>query len=173
MAAPNCCRDYARCKTKTRWHSVDAQFTMSVSTICYHFISHSISSVSCLQSLAYASRLTNWVLGSGVCIYTYLGGTASISKAFASSLTPGVTGGILGGCGLSSGVSCLSRPGGGGPMPLHLQHVCGFCAVTLWLGKQPSVGFSPNIARCLTIACFIFLWPGTLLPASSLLRLEC
>jgi len=42
---------------------------------------------------------------------------------------PGGTGGIPGGSGIRSGVGCFSRSGGGSPVPVHLKHVYGFCAV--------------------------------------------
>ena len=62
-------------------------------------------SLSCLQSLPYASRLKKWALGRGVCIYTYLGGTPSISDWLAASLLVGGTSGLSSRCGVGSGVA--------------------------------------------------------------------
>jgi len=117
-----------------------------------------------LQSLAYASRLKHWALGSGVCIYTYPGGTPSISDRWAGSLLLGGTSGVLGGCGVGSGVSCLSRSGGGAPVPLHLQRVWGFCPMPFGHGRQPSVWFSRSIAGCLSIGALTMLCPGNFTP---------
>ena len=116
-----------------------------------------LESLSHLRSLAYASIMKDWALGSGVCIYTYLGGTPSIWDAWAPSLRPGGTCGVPGGCGVSPGVSCLSRPGGGAPVSSHLQHDWGFCAVPSWQVRKPSVWLSRIIAVCVPIAVFTFL----------------
>ena len=40
MAATDCNADYQWCKTKNRWHSVDAHFALGVSTTCYHLVWH-------------------------------------------------------------------------------------------------------------------------------------
>jgi len=70
--------------------------------------------------IAHAILGKNRVLRSGVCIYIYEGGTPSVSELSWSSDGPGGDSG-QGGSGL----------GGGSPLPLRLQHVCGFFAVTL------------------------------------------
>jgi len=61
-------------------------------------------------------------------------------------------------CGIP-GLGCAGS-GGGAPVPLRLQPICGFFAVPLWHGMQPSVGYSWTIAECLSIAAFTLLWPG-------------
>jgi len=121
-------------------------------------------SVSRLQSLAYASWLKNWALGSEVCIYTYPVGTPSIADGWAASLLPGGTSGVSCGCVVGSGVGCLSHSGGGAPVPLHLQCLWGFCAVPCWQGRQPSVWISWSIAGCHSIPAFTFLCPGNPTP---------
>jgi hypothetical protein len=42
----------------------------------------------------------------------------------APEVLPGGAGRVLGRGGVSSGVRCLRRSGGGAPVPLHLQRVC-------------------------------------------------
>jgi len=88
--------------------------------------------------LAYRSSLKNRALGSGVCIYTYLGGTPSVLELSVLSLSSGGTGGIPGWGGARGG-------GGGAPMSLRLQCACGFFAVPFCQGRQPSVWFSQTI----------------------------
>ena len=118
-----------------------------------------IKSLLRLWSLACASRLKNWALGSGVCIYTYLGSTPSISAAWDHSVPPGCTGGIPSGGGVSSGVGCLSWSGRDVAMPLRLQRVCAFCTVPCWQGTQPPIWLAQTMARCLSIITFTFLCP--------------
>jgi hypothetical protein len=108
-------------------------------------------------SLLYTSRLINWTLGKGVCIYTFLGGILSISEAWAASLSLGGPGGILGWFSVSSGAGCMSLSDGGAWMLLRLWHVWGYCAVPCWQGWQLSIWLYWSIASCLTIAAFIFL----------------
>jgi len=103
--------------------------------------------------LAYGSRLKNRALGSGVCIYTYLGGTPSVSEL---SLSSDSTSGVPGWGGI--------RRCGGTPMPLRLQCVCGFFAVPFWQGRQPSIWFSWTIAGSLSIAAFTLLCLGNTTP---------
>jgi len=145
------------------------RFAQLAAVVCRMDDSSSVSksgskSLSHLRSLAYASWLKNWALGRGLCIYTYLGGTPSISDRWATSLSTGGTSGVLGGCGISSGIGCLSRSGGGAPVPLRPQCVGRFCAMPFWQGRQWSVGFSQSIAGCLSIAALTFLWPGNSTP---------
>ena len=113
--------------------------------------------VSRLQSMAYASREKNWALGSGVCIYRYPGGTASISEVYAHLLTLGGKGGIAGARGVSCGVGCLSRSCWGATVPLRLHCVCVFCAVSVGQGRTPSFWVSQRIARCISVLTFKFL----------------
>jgi len=115
---------------------------------------------SCLRYFAYASRLQNWGLGGQLCTYTYLGSTPSILDVWAPSLSQGSTGAFPCWCGIGSGVRCVSRSGGGAPVPLHLQRVWGFCTVPRWQRRQPSDWFSPNTAGCLSIAGFTSLCQG-------------
>jgi len=68
--------------------------------------------------------------------------------------------GVSGGCGVGSGVGCLSSSGGGAPVALRLQLVWGFCAMSSGQGRQPSIWFSRSIAGCHSIAAFTFLCPG-------------
>jgi len=48
-------------------------------------------------------------------------------------------GGVPGGGGVDSGVRTLRQAGGGAPVHLRLQRVCGFFAVPFWQGRQPGV----------------------------------
>ena len=50
-------------------------------------------------------------------------------------------GGVPGSGEVGSGVRSLPRSGGGVPVPLRLQRVCGFIAVPFWHGRQPDVRF--------------------------------
>jgi hypothetical protein len=50
-------------------------------------------------------------------------------------------GGVPGSGGVGSGVSSLCRMGGGAPVPLCLQRVCGFFALPFWQEDQPDVSF--------------------------------
>jgi len=68
--------------------------------------------------IAHAILRKNRALLSGVCIYTYAGGTPSVSEL---SFSSDGAGGVLG-----RGGACH---GGGAPVPLRLQRVCGFFAV--------------------------------------------
>jgi len=79
-------------------------------------------------------------------------------------MSPGGSGGFPGRGGLGCGVRCLCPSGGGAPVPLRLQHVCGLLSVPLWEGRQPSVGFSRTIAGCLSILSFTFWNPGNCTP---------
>jgi len=109
-----------------------------------------------MQSLAYGSRLKHLALGSGVCIHTYLGGTPSVAERWVLSPSAGGAGGV-------PGIGGAGR-GGGAPVPLCLQPVCGFFAVPIWQGRQPSVRNSRIIAGCLSIAAFTLLCPGNTTP---------
>ena len=62
------------------------------------------------------------------------------------------------------GVGWLYQTGGGAPVPLRLQHVCGFLAVPFWEGRPPSVWFWRIIARGLSITAFTVLCPGNSTP---------
>jgi len=85
-------------------------------------------------------------LGSRVCIYTYAGGTHSVSElSLSSDGTCGVPG--------VGGARCV----GGAPVPWCLQCVCEFFAVPFGQGRQPSVWFSRTIAGCLSIVAFTLL----------------
>jgi len=44
----------------------------------------------------------------------------------------GWAGGVLGGGGVGCGIRTLLRAGGGAPVRLRIQHVCGFLAVPFW-----------------------------------------
>jgi len=123
-----------------------------------------LKSLSRLWSLAYASRLNKWALGRGVCIYTYPGGTPSISNTWAPSLSPVGTGGISFGCVALSGVGVLSYTDIGALVPLHFQRVRGLCAVPVGQGRKTSVPFCRSIVGCLSIAALIFLCPGNSTP---------
>jgi len=50
-------------------------------------------------------------------------------------------GGVPGSGGVGAGVRSLRRSGGGVPVPLRPQRVCGFFAVPFWHGRQPDVWF--------------------------------
>jgi len=111
-----------------------------------------MKSLSCVRSVAYSSKMTNWGLESGVCIYTYLGGTPSVPELWVLSRSSGGVGGIPG----RGGAHC----GGGAPMPLCHQSFCGFISVPFWQGRQLSVWFSSIIAGCLCIAACTLVYPG-------------
>jgi hypothetical protein len=70
----------------------------------------------------------------------------------------------MGGNAISSAVGDHSRSGGGSTLPSHLQHVCGFCAVSFWHWRQPSVKFSRTIARCFSNAACSSPSPGNWTP---------
>jgi len=72
------------------------------------------------------------------------------------SLSSGTVGGVLGLCGTGRG--------GGAPVPLRHLGDCGFFALPLWQGRQPSVWCSETIAGWLSIAAFNLLYPGTTTP---------
>jgi len=93
-----------------------------------------IKSLLRLRSLAYASRLKLWPLGSGECIYTYPGGTPSISVCWLCWLWPAGLGGVLG-----RGGACR---GGGALVRLRYQPNCRLVALPYWQARQPSVWFS-------------------------------
>jgi hypothetical protein len=78
--------------------------------------------------IAHAILGNNRALGSGVCIYAYVGATPSISELSSSS---DGTAGVL-----SQGGTYR---GGGAPGPVRLQGVCGYFAVPLWQRRQLSV----------------------------------
>jgi len=105
-----------------------------------------------MRSLAYGWGLKNWVQGSGVCIYTYSGGTPSVLELWVLSLSTDGASGVAGCSG--------ARHGGGAHVPLCLQHVCGFFAVPCGHGRLPSVWFSRTIAGCLSIPAFTLLCLG-------------
>jgi len=115
-----------------------------------------MKSLSRMRSLVYGSRLKNRALGSGVCIYTYLGGTPSVLELWVLLLWSGGAAGIqgLGGAG----------HGGGAVIPMHFQRVCGFVAVPFRPGRQPSVWISQTIAGCLSMAASTWLCPGNTTP---------
>jgi len=54
---------------------------------------------------------------------------------------PVEAGGVPGGGGVGSGIRSLRQAGGGAPVPLRVQHVCGFFAVPFWQGRKPDVWF--------------------------------
>jgi len=96
-----------------------------------------------MRSFAYGSRLNDLAQGSQVWVYTYPGGTHSVSEL---SLSSDGTDGLLG----RGGAHCS----GGVPVPLCLQSICWFCAVPYWHGRQSSVWFVRTIAGCLSIIAF-------------------
>jgi len=79
-------------------------------------------------------------------------------------MSPGTTGAILGGRGVSAAVGYLSWWDGGALATLCHQWVCQFCAVQFWQGRYRSVWFSQTIARCLSITSFASLCQGCLTP---------
>jgi len=109
-----------------------------------------------MQSLAYGFRLKYRALGCGVCIFTYPGGTPSVSEHWLLSLSSGGPSGVLGHDGAGSG--------GGAPVPLRLQVVWGLCAVPFWQARQLSVWFSRIIDGCLFISAVTVLCPGNTTP---------
>jgi len=96
------------------------------------------------------------MLGRVVCIYTYPGGTWSVSELWLPSPSAGGTGWVLGQCGTGRG--------GGAPIPMRLQGVCAFIAVPLWQGRLPSVWFSQTIAGSLSITAVNLLCSGYTAP---------
>jgi len=114
--------------------------------------------------MAYASRFKHWAPGIGVCIYISPGGSPLISDMWAASLLQGGTSGVLGGCGVGSGVGWLSCSSGGAPVRLRLQRVWGFGAVPFWQGGQPFIWYSRSIAGSLSITAFPLSCPGNSTP---------
>jgi len=106
-----------------------------------------------MRSLAYRLKLNNRALERGVCVYTYPGCTTSVSELSPSS---DGAGGVLGWGGASRGE--------GAPMPLRLQCVCEFFAVSVWQGSQPSVWFLRTIAGCLSITAYTLVYLGNRTP---------
>jgi len=98
--------------------------------------------------------------GRAVCEYVYAACKLTIPDRWAPEVLPVGAGGMPGGGGVSSGVHTLPRAGGGAPVPLCLQHVCGFFAVPFWQERQPDVWLWRSIAGCLCIAAFTFLCSG-------------
>ena len=103
--------------------------------------------------IAHAILGQNQELGSGVFIYTYAGGTPSVLEL---SLSSDGAGGVPG-----PGGACR---GGGAPVPLYLQRLCGFFVVPFWKERQPSIWFLRTIAGCLLIAAFTLLCLGNWTP---------
>ena len=118
-----------------------------------------MKSVTCLLSLAFASRLKNWPLGRGACNYPYLTGTQSIWERWAPLLSLGGAGGVLGRVGIGCGVYFLHRSDWGAPVRMLLQRVCWRFAVPFLQGRQLSMLWSWTIAGCIPIAAFTFLRP--------------
>jgi len=117
-------------------------------------------SVSCLVS--WSSK--NSPQGRAVCKRLYQSGIMTIWEGCTAEVLPVGAGGVLGSGGVSFGVRSLRRSGGGAPVPLYLQGVCGFFAVPLWEGRQPDVWFWRSIAGCLCIAAFTSSCPGNSTP---------
>ena len=140
-------------------------FKMNVSCITttrrvYYSSSVSIfgsKSVSCSVS---SSSSKHSAQGSAVHEYVYPAGHRKISAGWAPERLPVGAGGVPGGGGIGSGLRSWRRAGGGAPVPLCLEHVCGPFAVPLWQGRQPEAWFWRRIARFLGIAAFTFLWTG-------------
>ena len=64
-----------------------------------------------------------------------------ISAGLVPEVLPVGEGGVPGGGGVSSGIRSLRRVGGGAPVPLRVQRVCGFFVVPFWQGRQPDFWF--------------------------------
>jgi len=88
----------------------------------------------------------------------------TISDGWAPEMLPVGVGGVPGRGGVGSGVRTLRWAGGGAPVPLRVQPVCGFFAVPFWHGRQPDVWLWQSIARCLSIRAFTFLCPENSTP---------
>ena len=123
-------------------------------------------SVSCSVS---SSSSKNSAQASSVCEYVYPAGTLTISDGRAPEVLPVREGGVPGIGGVGCGVRTLRRVGGGVPIALGLQRVCGFFPVPFWQGRQPDVWLWRSIAGSLCIAAFTFVYPETQNPDSSLL----
>ena len=121
-------------------------------------------SVSFWLSWADGSRVNDSAQGRDVCKYAYLASKLTILERWAPEVLPVGAGGILGRGGISSGVSCLRRLGGGTPVSIYLQRVYRFFRGPFWQGRHPVVWFWRSIVVCLSITAFIFLCPGNSTP---------
>jgi len=122
------------------------------------------NSVSCWLSWADASCTKNPAEGRYVCKYAYPAGELTIWEASAEELLLVWVGGVPGRGAICSVVGCQHRSGRGAPIPLHLQHVCGFIAVPFCQRRHLAVWYWRNIAGCLSIAAFTSLCPGNSTP---------
>ena len=90
-------------------------------------------SVPCSVSWADALRVQQSAHGREVCEYLYPAGKLTISRLWLPEVLTVEAGGVLGrggvGSGVGSGLYCLRRLGGGSPVHVHLQRVCGFLPV--------------------------------------------
>jgi len=102
------------------------------------------------------SDWTICALGSGVCIYTYPGGTPLFSLRCVLSLSTGGAGGIPGQCG--------TRRGAGAPVFLHLHCVSGFIALPLGEGRQQSYWLLRTITGRHSNPAFSLVCPGNTTP---------
>jgi len=128
-------------------------------------------SVSFCLSWAYATGIKDSARAWNVFQYPYCSGKLTIWEHWAPALILGTKGGVPGRCGIGSGVGSLRRSGGGAPVPLHLQSICGFFAVPFWQGRHPSVWFWRSVAGSLSIAATPFYAAETHHATSSLLAL--
>ena len=83
----------------------------------------------CRVFRAKASSIKNSAEGRDVCEHAYPASELTIWARSAPELLPVGAGGVSGGGGVASGVSCLCLSGEGAPVPLRLHHVCGFFGV--------------------------------------------
>jgi len=98
-------------------------------------------SLLCLLSRADISRVNYSPQGRDVCEYAYPASKLTILRSCAPEVLSVQRGGVPGRDGIGPGVCCLRQLGRGAPVPLHLQHVCGFFGVPFWHGRHPGVWF--------------------------------
>jgi len=85
-------------------------------------------------------------------------------EGWTPEVLPVGAGGVPCSGGVRSGVGSLRRSGGGAPVPLRLQRVCGFFAVPFWQERQLDIWFWRSIAGCHYIAAFSISCPGNSTP---------
>jgi len=140
---------------------------ITMQQIVYYHSSVIISGSKSVLCWVSSSSSKNSAQGRAVCKYLYPAGKLMISESWALEVVPvgaGGAGGMQGGCGVGSGVRTLRRAGGGAPVTLRLQRVCGCFAVPFWQGRQLDVWFWRSIAGCLCIAACTLLCPGNSTP---------
>jgi len=123
-----------------------------------------ISGLVLLLCWLFASWSTTSALWRAVCEYWYQAGKSILWERWVLNMLPVGVGGVQGRVGVSSGVCCLGRLGGGTSVPLRLPHVWAFFAVNCLHRRQLDMLFRWSIAGCLCLAAFTFECTGSSTP---------